>query len=99
MAASAQSYFFRENPVVNQVNFDDKDVLEIGCGQGDFTLAYLKNARSVLGVDPGAEAIEEIKARWSRTLQTASADFRCGKIEDLPLPDESFDCVVFSRSF
>ena len=99
MAASAQSYFFCENPVVNQVNFDDKDVLEVGCGRGDFTLAYLKNARSVLGVDPGAEAIRDLEARWSRTWQKASADFRCGKIEDLPLPEESFDCVVFSRSF
>ena len=99
MVASARSYFFCENPVVNQVDFDDKDVLEIGCGRGDFTFAYLKNAKSVLGVDPGAEAIKDLEARWSRTLQKTPADFRCGKIEDLALPEESFDRLVFSRSF
>ena len=99
MAASALSYFFCENPVVNQVDFDGRDLLEVGCRDGRFTFDYLSNARSLLGLDPDAKAIEDLETHWSRAFPKSSADFRCGKIEDFPLPKESFDCVVFTRSF
>jgi ubiquinone/menaquinone biosynthesis C-methylase UbiE len=99
MTATDTSYFYCENPVVDQVSFQDRDVLEVGCGDGRFTFEYLTDARSVLGIDPDAEAIEELKSQWSSEFPKTAAEFRHAKIEDLTLPEASFDCVVFTRSF
>jgi 2-polyprenyl-3-methyl-5-hydroxy-6-metoxy-1,4-benzoquinol methylase len=86
-------------PVLSQVPFAGSDVLEIGCGAGRFTLANLTRARSVLGLDPNAEAIATLQAQWAAQHMPARADFRPGSIVEFPLPAEQFDVVVFSRSF
>ena len=88
-----------EDPVIDEIDFVGKDVLEIGCGDGGFTLDHLTQANSVLGIDPDAEAIERLKAQWPRPSRDSSVDFRAGDILSFPLPERAFDIAVFSHSF
>ncbi len=88
-----------EDPVVSRISFAGKDVLEIGCGTGCFTLEYLTQANSILGIDTDSEAIDSLKAQWPGPLQNGLSDFRPGDIVDFPLVEETFDIAVFSHSF
>ena len=88
-----------EDPVIDQIDFAGKDVLEIGCGTGSFTLEYLTQANSVLGIDRDIEAIDYLKAHWPKPLQDNLIDFRPGDVVDLQLSKEAFDIAVFSHSF
>lgn len=88
-----------EDPVISRINFAGKDVIEIGCGTGGFTLEYLKQANSILGIDLDSEAIDYLKAEWSKQLQNDRGDFRLGDIVDFLLPKEAFDIAIFSDSF
>jgi SAM-dependent methyltransferase len=67
------------DPVISRINFAGKDILEIGCGAGAFTLEHLKQANSILGIDPDNEAIETLKAEWSKQSLDARVDFRQGE--------------------
>ncbi|MFB0546210.1 MAG: class I SAM-dependent methyltransferase [Anaerolineae bacterium] len=88
-----------EDPVIGRIDFAGKDVLEIGCGDGGFTLDYLTRASYILGLDPDAEAIERLRAQWPGPSQDSSVDFRVGGVPDFPLPERAFDIAVFSHSF
>ena len=87
------------DPVLSQIRFAGKDVLEIGCSAGGFTLEHLKQAHSILGIDPDAESIETLKAEWSKLQLSTQVDFRQGDAIDFPLPAEAFDVAVFAKSF
>jgi len=83
--------------VKQSVDFVGKDVLEIGCSSGKFTLDYLLQAKSILGIDPDPEGIETLIKSWPQNSQP-SVDFRVADILELSLPLDAFDVVVFSRS-
>jgi len=83
--------------VKQSVDFVGKDVLEIGCSSGKFTLDYLLQAKSILGIDPDPEGIETLIKSWPQNSQP-SVDFRVADILELSLPPDAFDVVVFSRS-
>ncbi len=87
------------DPVIDRIDFTGKDVLEVGCGAGGFTLEHLKQAHYILGIDPDEEAIETLKAEFSRQGSDNRVDFRQGNIVDFPLPEEAFDIIVFAKSF
>jgi 2-polyprenyl-3-methyl-5-hydroxy-6-metoxy-1,4-benzoquinol methylase len=87
-----------EEPVIGRIDFSGKDVLEVGCGCGAFTLEHLGQANSILCIEPKNEAIECLKEQWVDLPQPIPFDARQAKIEDYPLPQESFDVVVFSSS-
>jgi len=87
-----------EDPVVSRVTFAGKDVLEVGCGSGKFTLLHLTPASSVLGIDPNQEAIDGLRAKWAEVAANARGDFRAGDITVFPLLQEAFDVAVFARS-
>jgi ubiquinone/menaquinone biosynthesis C-methylase UbiE len=84
--------------VKDGIDFAGKDVLEVGCASGRFTLEYLTQSHSVLGIDPDVEAIERLKRRWPGDA-SSSVDFRSVDIVSFPLPDKAFDIAVFSHSF
>ena len=51
-----------EARVINSlVDFADRDILEIGCGNGRMTWGYASAARSVLALDTDGAAITEAK--------------------------------------
>ena len=86
-------------PLIDRINFKGKDVLEVGCGYGDFTLNHLLDVKSILGIDPNKEAIEKLSSQWSKTHKGNSFDFQVGDIKEIQLQEEAFDIAVFAHSF
>jgi 16S rRNA A1518/A1519 N6-dimethyltransferase RsmA/KsgA/DIM1 with predicted DNA glycosylase/AP lyase activity len=67
-------------------------VLEIGCGDGRLTGRYADSARSILAIDPDADAIAELTRRLPRVQAYALG------VEQLDIPTGSIDVVLFSWS-
>jgi 2-polyprenyl-3-methyl-5-hydroxy-6-metoxy-1,4-benzoquinol methylase len=68
----------------------DKDVLDIGCGYGWFTLVALDHrARSVTGIEPSEEALSTVREH----LRSEACVFTVGTAVELPFADNSFDTV------
>jgi 16S rRNA A1518/A1519 N6-dimethyltransferase RsmA/KsgA/DIM1 with predicted DNA glycosylase/AP lyase activity len=67
-------------------------VLEIGCGDGRLTEHYAHAARSIIAIDPDADAIDELKRKLPRV-----ESYSLG-VEDLVLPPSSVDVVLFAWS-
>jgi ubiquinone/menaquinone biosynthesis C-methylase UbiE len=76
---------------------DGARVLEIGCGDGRLTFRYAPAARSVVAIDPRAEAI----AKAGDMLPVESAErvrFEIGSALELDQPPASFDMALLSHS-
>lgn len=67
-------------------------VLEIGSGDGRVTRLLSGRAASVIAIDPKAESIEALRAKWP------VVDARAIGIEDVDLPPHSIDVAIFSWS-
>jgi SAM-dependent methyltransferase len=82
------------------VSFKEKDVLEIGCGEGRFTSKYFGKTKSTIAIDFDPEAIR--KANSSKTsplyLKHGATRFLEGDAEKLEFRAESFDVVIYSWS-
>jgi ubiquinone/menaquinone biosynthesis C-methylase UbiE len=70
-------------------------VLDLGCGAGHTALAFAPRVAEVVAVDL-AEAMLAEGRRLARERGTLNVEFRLGDVEQLALPDSSFD-VVTSR--
>jgi ubiquinone/menaquinone biosynthesis C-methylase UbiE len=76
---------------------DGARVLEIGCGDGRLTFRYAPAARSVLAIDPCADAIA--KARDALPVESAErVCFEIGSALELDQPPASFDVALLSHS-
>jgi SAM-dependent methyltransferase len=83
------------------VSFKDKDVLEIGCGEGRFTSKYFEKTRSTIAIDSDPDAIRKAESSFKISPSHRNhgvVTFREGDAEDLEFPSESFDVVIFSWS-
>jgi 2-polyprenyl-3-methyl-5-hydroxy-6-metoxy-1,4-benzoquinol methylase len=89
----------KQDPMICQIDFDDKDIFEIGCGYGSFTFEHLQGAKSVFGIDTNPDAIEYLKKNWPFSPGTGPSSFQEGSIVDICLQGMEFDIVVFSNSF
>jgi SAM-dependent methyltransferase len=78
-----------------QRRVSNKDVLDVGCGPGEFTLRTAEHAKSIVGVDTSRTALALAKRNLGRS-GIKNALFRHGDVRRLPFPKESFD-VVYSR--
>ena len=83
--------------IKQQIDFTNKDVFEIGCGPGTFTLEYLQQANSILAIEPDPSGIETLKESWPSDSPT-SVDFRVDNILTMDFPADAYDVVIFSRS-
>lgn len=70
----------------------DKDVLEIGVGNGSHAQLLAKAARSFVGIDITGYAVRSTRARLSR-LDLGQCDVRQMDAEELDFPDASFDFI------
>ncbi len=73
-------------------SFAGLQVLEIGCGDGRLTRHYEAAAAAIIAIDPDHEAIADLRIALPRV------DARAIGIEDLVLPDQSVDVVLFAWS-
>ncbi|MEW6668755.1 MAG: class I SAM-dependent methyltransferase [Thermodesulfobacteriota bacterium] len=67
-----------------------KDVLDLGCGVGLFSLALGESGYQVYGID----ASQQMVGAAQKTAKTPSINFREGSAQSIPFPDEAFDAVV-----
>ncbi len=72
-----------------------KQVLDVGCGPGEFTLQVAERAKSVVGIDTSGKALELAKKKLEDS-GVGNVGYRFADIHRLPLHDDQFD-VVFSR--
>jgi 2-polyprenyl-3-methyl-5-hydroxy-6-metoxy-1,4-benzoquinol methylase len=76
---------------------DGARVLEIGCRDGRLTFRYAPAARSVVAIDPRAEAIA--KAREMLPVELAERiRFEIGSALELDQPPATFDIGLLSHS-
>ncbi len=71
---------------------ENKEVLEVGCGDGWFTGRLFQDASTYTAVDPDVDAIEQAQ------INNPGARFMLGSGEKLPFEDDSFDTVLFTLS-
>ncbi len=84
----------RETEVIHRlVAFQDKDVLDVGCGEGRTARRIAQKAASVLGIDPESDRIAV-----ARDVGGGRCTFRVEDTVTLELPPAGFDVVAFSRS-
>jgi ubiquinone/menaquinone biosynthesis C-methylase UbiE len=78
-------------------SFRDKDVLDIGTGNGRLACLIAPLARTVVGIDPDPEAIRDAR-RSARARGLRNVRFVVGPAQELGVPSGSFDTALFSWS-
>jgi ubiquinone/menaquinone biosynthesis C-methylase UbiE len=79
------------------IDFREKDVVEVGCGDGRMTWRYAAQTHSVLALDPNAERIAQAVASTPAPL-TPIVTFRVADIANVSLPAAAFDIGLLSWS-
>ncbi len=77
--------------------FKEKTVLDLGCGDGTYTLEYPRmGVREILGVDPAESAVDSANAKSRKLGLEAVVKFEVGNIYALEnyFTDQRFDCIV-----
>jgi ubiquinone/menaquinone biosynthesis C-methylase UbiE len=76
--------------------WSDRDVLEIGCGDGRLARRLAGLGASVAAIDPNAELVRSaVKALESPSQRTR---YVVGDGRRLPFSDENFDILIFGWS-
>jgi ubiquinone/menaquinone biosynthesis C-methylase UbiE len=75
----------------------DRDVLEIGCGDGRLARRVAGLGASVTAIDPNAELVRSAAAK---ALESPNERTRYATADGqrLPFPGEAFDAVIFGWS-
>ena len=79
------------------VDFKDKRVLEIGCGEGRLTWQYAKDVRSVVAVDLDHDSLRVAKVDRPSDLEN-TVYLACINSEHLPFTKEKFDIAILAWS-
>lgn len=81
-----------EDLILGAVRLTDRNVLDIGCGDGYFTRRFWDRTRpkSLVGLDPAPKAIEVAEAK----KEDRPIRYVAGDGHHLPWPDDSFDVVT-----
>jgi ubiquinone/menaquinone biosynthesis C-methylase UbiE len=74
-----------------------KDVLDIGCGPGEFTLLVARSAKSLVGVDTSKVALNMAERNLADS-GLKNVTFRYGDARKLPFPNETFDFIYSRRT-
>jgi len=67
-------------------------VIEVGFGGGRSLAELAAHAHFVAGVDRSAAAVDGARKRLAREIAAGAVEVAQASVEDLPFPDESFDC-------
>jgi predicted RNA methylase len=78
-------------------DFSGKRVLEVGSGEGRLTWRYAGATRSVLAIEPDAEAVALAQASTPPELADR-VSFRVLDVTELDAPPRSFDAAFLSWS-
>lgn len=86
---SQPSLYHKYNYSLVKKYIKNKRVLDVGCWSGQLVSLEIKSAARVVGIDPGAQAINYAK----KTIPKAK--FIVGRAQKLPFKKNSFDAVTF----
>jgi 2-polyprenyl-3-methyl-5-hydroxy-6-metoxy-1,4-benzoquinol methylase len=79
------------------VSFRNRDVLDVGCGEGRTARHIAREATSVIGLDPDAEKIALARSN-DNAEGSCPVDYRCEDAVAIEFPVGAFDAVIFTRS-
>lgn len=81
------------------VDFRNRRVLEVGCGDGRLTWRYAGSAAHVTAIDPDGEAVETARESVPETLK-GRVSFLESTLEDFAqsFSEQRFDIAIFSWS-
>ena len=85
------------NVIHDLIDFQTRDVLEIGCGDGRLTWRFAHQAASILAIDPKEAEIALAKERTPGGLRS-KVSFKVADIRTVELPENAFDAAVISWS-
>ena len=91
------SEFIEMKKIERLVNLEQKEILEVGCGDGRLTFQYADSAKRVAAVDHSRKAIVEAQ-KSAPKKPSSKLKFYVGRGEKLNFPNNSFDVVFFSWS-
>lgn len=74
------------------VDFKNKIVLEIGCGEGMTSSLLADSTQKYIGIDPDSQSIQTARSLFK------NVDFRTGRGEFLEFENGCFDIVLFTLS-
>ncbi|MDX9964980.1 class I SAM-dependent methyltransferase [Desulfobacter postgatei] len=78
--------------IVQFTSLSNKNVLEIGCGNGRITSFLVNKAKKLIAIEPDFTKIREAKEN------IPGVAFQIASGENLPLSNASFDLVIFTLS-
>ncbi len=79
------------------VDFQGKDVLEVGCGDGRMTWRFADAAKSVFAIDPAEPLVAMARGRTPPSLRSSVA-FEVADVATLDLPTAAYDVAVIAWS-
>jgi len=100
-SAVTESFCGVGNPFLLGQPLPSERVLDLGCGAGFDTLLAAQRVGpngKIIGVDMTPEMIAKARTNAEK-MGPANVEFFLGEIEDLPLPDASFDLVISNGVF
>jgi len=95
LVGNTNSYLYKIETVLS---LKDKEILEVGCGEGTRTFELERRCRLLMAVDSDARQIKYLRNSkgYRRANYLSAAVMRAEKLE---LPDNLFDIVIYTLSF
>jgi len=83
--------------ILGLVDLRERQVVEVGCGDGRLSFACAQAGARVFGFDPDENAIEGARAETPRSLRKR-VSFEVADAAEIDLPSRKFDLALFSWS-
>ncbi len=78
---------------------EDRNILEIACGTGRFTVMLADQGADVVGLDISAAMLQQGRTKAQHADLEGTLEFLRGDAGRLPFPDDHFDTVIAMRFF
>jgi SAM-dependent methyltransferase len=78
---------------------DGKDILEVACGTGRFTVMLAERGANITGLDISGPMIQQGRQKARDAGVADHVEFMRGDAARLPFPDNHFDTVIAMRFF
>jgi SAM-dependent methyltransferase len=79
------------------VSLNDRRVLDLGCGLGEYVRAFARRGAHAYGSDIALDRLVEARERVAKTATTGVDGFMAAAGESLPFRDRSLDLIVLNE--